>query len=89
MNLDLDGSHRDYLHATFALTTDAEGNETLVGLTRDESVEYLCVMSGPSIGPNLREVEDPLRFLRLYDRHTMALNSTSTLFPDSINKSMI
>lgn len=82
--LDLDNTHREYLYATCALTTDADGNETLVGLTQAESIEYLLVMSGPSIGANLDCIEDPRRFLRFYDRHMMALTSGPSLFSDDI-----
>lgn len=75
MKLDLDTSHRAYLRASRALTSDADGNETLVGLTRAEAIEYLLVMSGPSIGANLDRFDDPRSFFRLYDRHITALMS--------------
>jgi hypothetical protein len=52
---------RAYLAEIRALTTDNEGREVLVGLTREETIAYMEHIRGQS--------DDNATFLRLNDKH--------------------
>ncbi len=68
-------SERAYLVEMRALTTDAEGREVLVGLTFEETLEYLKLAhttgaSGASSAG--ARYDDGERYLALHDKHELA-----------------
>lgn len=71
--LQLDPEYRGYLIVKRALELDANGNETLVGLTAPESAEYATMFSIVSTNTALGEDVAPERFIALYERHVEAL----------------
>lgn len=78
--LELDTSYRRYLRTRGALTLDVDGNEALVGLTADESIEYLATMNAQDISEKIRSGADPERLLSLYERHVAALPDVPSIF---------
>lgn len=78
--LELDTTYRRYLRTKGALTFDGDGNEALVGLTADESIEYLATMNTLDISEKIRAGADPERLLTLYDRHVAALPDVPSIF---------
>lgn len=78
--LSLEGSHRSYLIFKAALMLDAEGNEILVGLSSNESVDYIRISYG-AWNDNLPEsLEDLSIFLGLHERHSDALRNATWRF---------
>lgn len=74
--LNVETSYRAYLEAKHAITVDADGCETLVGLTSSESKEYLTIAGQPFSKQQKGDVIDPQRFLVLYDKHMNAVPPT-------------
>jgi hypothetical protein len=64
----LSADDRAQLTALFALTIDVNGDEVLLGLTRDESEWYLRYEQA-QFGDNPDTTIDADRYLTLYDRH--------------------
>jgi hypothetical protein len=71
--LPLDFTHRNYLINKRALLLDRNGNETLVALSRAESLEYLVFFEYATKEilpiPTGRMIE----FLAMHERHTSSL----------------
>lgn len=78
--LQLDPEYRSYLIVKHALELDANGNETLVGLSASESAEYAAMMSSMNGNCTLRDSAYPERFLTLYERHVAALPDDPSAF---------
>lgn len=78
--LHLDAMYRRYLSTKGALMLDDDGNEALVGLTADESIEYLATMDTLDISEKIHDGADPERLLTLYDRHVAALPDVPSIF---------
>ena len=57
--------HRAFLEATWALTLDMKGRETLIGLTVDETAEYFRVWQSD-------DPADRDRYLELSEKHEAA-----------------
>jgi len=68
--LSLSGDDRTTLERNFAICTDAEGTETLVGLTRDESGWLLAFVNRSAVGRPSEASRD--RYLELYEKHERA-----------------
>ena len=67
--LQLTESRRAYLAEMRALTTDAKGQEVLVGLDVEESVSYLAYAERKVAGNATRTERD--RYLALHDKHEL------------------
>lgn len=88
MELDLTKEQRWYLREIHALTTDSAGREVLVGLTRDESIEYLRhQQTRQSLRDEGRrpEPEERDRFSALRDRHEQARLQVCGVMADKEN----
>lgn len=48
--LPLEFTHRNYLIHKYALALDTDGNETMLGLSHVESLEYLLLFDGATKG---------------------------------------
>jgi hypothetical protein len=71
--LPLDSTHRNYLIKKYALLLDREGNETLVALSREESLEYLVLFEYATKGILPTSTDEMIGFLAMHERHTAAL----------------
>lgn len=76
----IDAIYRRYLIDRGALVLDQDGNEVLIGLTVDESIEYVSAMSSVDIAGIIRGGVDPVRLLMLYDRHAAARPDLPSIF---------
>lgn len=74
--LPLEESHRHYLVQKHAIEVDADGNETLVGLSWPESLVYLCMVGETERNRLPSDANSLSIFLQLHERHT-------ALLPDS------
>jgi hypothetical protein len=63
-------TEREMLNEMRAITSDAHGNELLVGLTLEETDFYLAHQRDFRAG--IRHSEDRLRFLELHNKHERA-----------------
>lgn len=78
--LPLEGTHRAFLVFKGALMLNADGNETLVGLTMEDSVTYVRICYG-AWNDNLPDsLVDLSIFLGLHERHTNALRDSTWVF---------
>jgi hypothetical protein len=75
--LPLDFTHRHYLINKHALLLDREGNETLIALSRSESLDYLVLFEYATKGNPPISPAKLSYFLAMHERHTAAL-------PDSL-----
>ncbi len=78
--LNLYGTYRNYLEKRGAICTDENGDETLVGLNRSESMEYIAITDGSISTPLPQYIKNPERFLELSDRHELARPEDSNFF---------
>jgi hypothetical protein len=77
--LPLDFTYRSYLINKYALLLDREGNETLVALSREESLEYLVFFEYATKGILPISTGRMFEFLAMHERHTAALSGSMWL----------
>jgi hypothetical protein len=65
----LEFTHRNFLLNRCALKLDADGNETLTGLSELESVFYLQMFDDVVKGLFLVDIEKIMLFLSTHERH--------------------
>ena len=65
--MDFQNGEREFLTANRAVKIDEDGIERYVGLTEDESVEYLGLSRANDAGG--LEVSDAVRYATLHEKH--------------------
>lgn len=70
--LPLTHAERDFMRSSHALTCDVDGNEVLVGLSRDESLFLLRYTLDSSLGRAPLRQEERTRFQWLHEKHERA-----------------
>jgi hypothetical protein len=71
--LDVEITYRQYLTVRRAIKVDAEGDETLVGLSRAESVTYLHLRQRHAPNNLPTDTGELLQYLALHECHVAAL----------------
>ena len=70
--VELGDSERAYMVEMRMLTTDALGQETMVGLTPDEADFYILYARARGSGSGSHDAESRDRYLELHDKHERA-----------------
>ena len=69
---ELSDSDREYFTEMRALTRDTQGREVLVGLTFEETVEYVTYSKSSMSGKTTYDPEARDHYLELHDKHQRA-----------------
>lgn len=77
--LPIDAHHRKFLASRRALTINPDGDETLVGLTKEESAIYLEISANSAFDPSTLSVKALDHFLAVYERHAEAMRTLSKM----------